>query len=491
MRGIAYQQEWTGKGGDSDGKKYKDSMADPEGCKRDIPLLKELKTNTIRVYQIDPKADHKECMEMLDEAGIYVVADLSEPATSINRKDPKWNDDLYERYTAVIDELAHYTNVIGFFAGNEVTNDKGNTEASAFVKAAVRDMKQYIKKKNYRQMGVGYATNDDAEIRDNLVDYFYCGEEDETVDFWGYNIYSWCGDSSFEKSGYDDVVKQFTGFSVPVFFAEYGCNLVKPRPFTEVKALYGDKMTPAISGGILYMYFQEDNEYGLVEIEDGKAKKLKDFESLKKQMEKVDPKGTTLDEYTAKNIELRQCPSISGTWKAHEKLPPTPNRELCECMVKSLTCKAKDDIDPEDLGDLFSSVCGMNKDACVGFSTNPKKGQYGAYSMCNPTEQLSHAYNTYYELNGKKDTACDFEGTAEIQDAEKPKDTCAALIKEAGKDGSGTVGGSDSEGSDGEDSPQGSSAASPLAIPSFNFGVLSLSAYLVCAMTAGAGMLFI
>ena len=255
-------EEWTGKGGESGGKKYKDSMADVEGCKRDIPLLKELKTNTIRVYQIDPKADHKECMELLDEAGIYVVADLSEPATSINRKDPKWNDDLYERYTAVIDELAPYSNVIGFFAGNEVTNDKKNTEASAFVKAAVRDMKQYIKRKNYRKMGVGYATNDDAEIRDNLVDYFYCGEEDETVDFWGYNIYSWCGDSSYEKSGYDKVVKQFTGFSVPVFFAEYGCNEVQPRPFTEVKALFGEKMTPVISGGIMYMYFQEDNDYG-------------------------------------------------------------------------------------------------------------------------------------------------------------------------------------------------------------------------------------
>lgn len=227
----------------------------------------------------------------------------------------------------------------------------------------------------------------------------------------------------------------------------------------------------------------------MVELDDGKAKKLKDFGAFKKQMEKVDPKGTTLDEYTAKNIELRQCPNISGTWKAHEKLPPTPNRELCKCMVKSLSCKAKDDIDPEDLGDLFSSVCGMDKEACAGFATNPKKGSYGAYSMCNPTEQLSHAYNTYYELNGKKDTACDFDGTAELDDAEKPEGNCAKLIKEAGKDGSGTVNAAPTAG-DGEGSASGTSAASPLAIPSFNFGILSLSAYLVCAMTAGAGMIF-
>lgn len=227
-----------------------------------MPLLQELRTNTIRVYAIDPKKDHSACMKLLDAAGIYVVADLGEPKTSINRDDPKWDDDLYERYTTVIDELAQYSNVLGFFAGNEVTNNKSNTEASAFVKAAVRDMKAYIKDKKYRPMGVGYATNDDAEIRDDMTDYFNCNKEEESIDFWGYNIYSWCGASSFTKSGYDVVVEDFKDFNVPVFFAEYGCNLVQPRKFTEVEAIYGDKMTPVLSGGIVYMYFQEENDYG-------------------------------------------------------------------------------------------------------------------------------------------------------------------------------------------------------------------------------------
>lgn len=201
-------------------------------------------------------------MSLLEDAGIYVVADLGEPATSINRDDPKWDDVLYERYTSVIDELAPYNNVIGFFAGNEVTNNKTNTGASAYVKAAVRDMKSYIKKKDYRTMGVGYATNDDADVREDMTDYFNCNSRDEAIDFWGYNIYSWCGDSSYKKSGYDAVVKQFKDFNVPMFFAEYGCNAVQPRKFTEVEAIYGDEMTPVLSGGIVYMYFQEDNDYG-------------------------------------------------------------------------------------------------------------------------------------------------------------------------------------------------------------------------------------
>lgn len=201
-------------------------------------------------------------MELLQDAGIYVVADLSEPATSIIRDDPKWNDDLYARYTSVIDELAPYPNVLGFFAGNEVSNNKTNTDASAYVKAAVRDMKAYIKKQDYRPMGVGYATNDDGDIREDMAKYFNCDKTENSIDFWGYNIYSWCGDSSYKKSGYDAVVKEFKEYNVPVFFAEYGCNDVTPRKFTEVAELYGDKMTPVLSGGIVYMYFQEDNDYG-------------------------------------------------------------------------------------------------------------------------------------------------------------------------------------------------------------------------------------
>jgi 1,3-beta-glucanosyltransferase GAS1 len=201
-------------------------------------------------------------MQMLTDAGIYVIADLSEPATSINRNMPIWDTTIYKRYTSVVDLMQQYTNTIGFFAGNEVSNAMNNTEASAYVKAAVRDIKKYIKDKNYRPMGVGYATNDDAEIRSDMEAYFNCGPPEESIDFWGYNIYSWCGDSSFQESGYDKRTEEFSKYTVPVFFAEYGCNEVKPRKFSEVGALYGDQMTPVWSGGIVYMYFQEANEYG-------------------------------------------------------------------------------------------------------------------------------------------------------------------------------------------------------------------------------------
>ncbi len=118
MKGVAYQQEaGTGPGGSTQtSSTYSDPLADADACKRDVPLLAALGTNTIRTYAIDPEQDHEACMDLLEEAGIYVVADLGEPSLSINRDSPAWNVELFDRYKAVVDELSKYDNVIGFFS---------------------------------------------------------------------------------------------------------------------------------------------------------------------------------------------------------------------------------------------------------------------------------------------------------------------------------------------------------------------------------------
>ena len=68
--------------------------------------------------------------------------------------------------------------------------------------------------------------------------------------------------SGFVQSVYAARTAEFECVSVPVFFSEYGCNKVTPRPFDEVLALYGSNMSQVFSGGLVYEYFQASNDYG-------------------------------------------------------------------------------------------------------------------------------------------------------------------------------------------------------------------------------------
>ena len=498
MRGVAYQQDYSGNGSTSDSQTYTDPLADADACKRDIPYLQELMTNTIRVYAINPTQSHDECMSMLADAGIYVVADLSAPVdgSSINRDDAAWNDALYERYTSVVDAMANYTNVLGFFAGNEVSNAPNNTDASAFVKAAVRDTKAYIKAQGYRTIGVGYATNDDADIRVNMADYFNCGDAASAIDFWGYNIYSWCGDSSYTESGYDVRTKEFSTYSVPVFFAEYGCNNVSPRPFTEVGALYGSKMTPVWSGGIVYMYFQEANDYGLVSISGNSVSTLADFDNLKTQLASIEPTGVNSASYSPTNTAAA-CPT-EGTddWNAKSSpLPPSPNKQLCNCMYNSLSCVVTGATDAKDYGDLFGTVCGYGDDICAGIASNASTGTFGAYSMCNSTEQLAFAFNQYYLSQNSAADACGFSGAAEVKSATTASGACETLMSEAGTAGTGVVTSSPTANAGEQASQSGSSsssgAAAPLGVPTAVSSLLPMAFIVTLGLVSGAGMILL
>jgi hypothetical protein len=484
LRGVAYQQGVSSNGSSS--ASFVDPLADASICKRDIPYFQGLGSNVIRVYAIDATANHDECMQALQDAGIYLVSDLSEPDTSINRDSPAWDATLYARYSSVIDALAKYNNVLGFFAGNEVSNNVTNTDAAAFVKAAVRDMKSYIKAKNYRQIPVGYATSDDADIRVNIEDYFNCGPTSDSAEFWGYNIYSWCGNSSYTESGYDQRTAELANYTVPAFFAEYGCNQPEPREFTEVQALYGDQMTPVWSGGIVYEYFEETNNYGLVTVDGSSVSTLADYNALSTQLASISPSGVNSASYSPTNTVARDCPATGTAWHAASSLPPTPNQALCSCMENSLACVVNPNVNTSSFGDLFGTVCGL-KSGCAGITANSTTGTYGAYSMCNPSQRLSWAFNNYFVAQKNDPSACNFNGAASTQAAASPTGSCQALFSQAGgAAGTGTVA-----------QPTGSSTttkkgdAGALLIPAFDFGLLKIGTAVLGAFITGAGMILL
>ncbi|KAF6800934.1 beta-glucanosyltransferase [Colletotrichum musicola] len=494
IKGIAYQQDTAAAGGESKTGEFKDPLADEAACKRDVPILAKAGTNTIRTYAIDPTEDHTACMKLLSDAGIYVVSDLGEPKTSINRDNPQWNTKLLDRYTAVIDELAKFDNVIGFFAGNEVSNNKTNTEASAFVKAAVRDSKKHIKDKGYRWMGVGYAANDDADIRINSAHYFNCGEQDTAIDFWGYNIYSWCGKNDMKGSGYQTQVDFFANYSVPVFLAEYGCNIpdgAEGRLFQDTTALYSKDMTDVFSGGIVYMFHQEANDYGLVKVKGNEAKPMKNYDVLASRVLAATPTAVQMDSYEPTN-KPAECPGISSSWEVSGKaLPPTPNKSLCECMVKSLSCTPKSGLKASAIGEMFGFICGADAKACSGISANTTTGVYGAYSMCDDEQKLAFVLDAYYKNQNQANTACDFDGQAQTQTPSSSDSSCSSALAsaEAANSVAATATTAPDATANPSSSASGNAAAGSLQFqPLFSFGSFAVGAYLVAAGAVGAAM---
>lgn len=82
-------------------------------------------------------------------------------------------------------------------------------------------MKDYIAKNLDRSIPVGYSAADIRPILMDTLNYFMCADDaNSQSDFFGLNSYSWCGNSSYTKSGYDVLTKDFADASIPVFFSE-------------------------------------------------------------------------------------------------------------------------------------------------------------------------------------------------------------------------------------------------------------------------------
>lgn len=110
---------------------YIDPLSSAANCTRDLPYLQQLGVNALRVYSVDSKLDHDACMKTFDDAGIYVLLDVSLPLNgSIDRASPTWSTNLLDAYVSTIDKFLPYDNVLAFNIGNEVINLPTNTDAA-------------------------------------------------------------------------------------------------------------------------------------------------------------------------------------------------------------------------------------------------------------------------------------------------------------------------------------------------------------------------
>ncbi|KAL9034691.1 MAG: hypothetical protein Q9214_006931 [Letrouitia sp. 1 TL-2023] len=325
IRGIAYQLIST------------DPLIDTEQCKRDATQMKDLNANVIRVYHVDPTADHQGCMDAFAEAGIYLFVDLDDFPTQIEQEHPIWNKTQLNAFSLVLDEFQKYDNTAGVFVGNET--QAAGSPAAPYVKAAIRDVKAYRDSKKYRKIPIGYSAADVPGNRPMLQNYLACGDNDaERAEFFALNVYEWCGDSSYDGSGYSMLVQNATEYNIPIFVSETGCRVPRPRLFTDQSAIFGPEMSNTWSGAIVYEWIEEANNYGLIsygpkvdpkestDALDGFPRSGKptpvspDYSNLKSQWATLTPPGVKLSAYSvsAGSITPPACPtSTAGGWKVN------------------------------------------------------------------------------------------------------------------------------------------------------------------------------
>lgn len=133
-------------------------------------------------------------MTMLNDAGIYLVLDVNTPLEGehLNALVPwtTYTPPYLQHVFTVLEVFSGYDNLLGVLAGNEVVFADGSEKFSPqYVKAVVRDMKNYMTKQMKRMIPVGYANGDVLAFRVSLADYLQCGEDNENLDFFGVNSY--------------------------------------------------------------------------------------------------------------------------------------------------------------------------------------------------------------------------------------------------------------------------------------------------------------
>jgi Glucanosyltransferase len=220
-----------------------------------------LGVNTIRVREVYPNANHQKCMQLLQDADIYVVISLG------NLEDEKqqriygdragsWNYERYNRFTSIIDKFERYPNVLGF-----IVDSNSSIKHPPIVKAVVRDVKSYIRRMGYRSIPVGIQ---DAGLED--LQFLGCGDQHEIADFYEFraNSNSRCRNNSLLISNIQVMADTYRNVSIPSYlystWPHFFDDCQKSGDYSDVHHIYEGPAVEVFSGGILRSWFASWNE---------------------------------------------------------------------------------------------------------------------------------------------------------------------------------------------------------------------------------------
>lgn len=114
--------------------------------------------------------------------------------------------------------------------------------------------------------------------------------------------------------------------------SEWGCIKNRPRKFEEIKALMSSEMTSVYSGGLLYEYSVEDNDYGIVTLNKNTVEKSKEF-NLYAQALKNNP-APTGSGGAASTTHAVDCPKSASNWNVDPSEVPVMPSEAEDYMKK-------------------------------------------------------------------------------------------------------------------------------------------------------------
>ncbi|KAJ9058263.1 1,3-beta-glucanosyltransferase [Entomophthora muscae] len=337
---------------------YGDPLSNQQVCLRDAPILQQLGVNLIYVKNATLRINsHGECMQVLQDAGIYVLLDL--PSSKFNITD-QYTSAVYWHYLEIADEFSRYNNTLGLMVASNVQPDY-----QPLVKAAIRDLRQNM---NGRRLPLGYSHDDILTKKLSQV-MMGCGEK---ANFFAVDISDNCEYSTLKEASM--IGKHMKPFHGPTFFSGFGC---------------------------IFNNYSAQSSLSLVDIQ-GSEVILKEeyFNAQKAIFKPFDPKDITPDYIPY----LYECAENSFV------LPPTPDESLCTCALQNLQCiasdKAKIGYGTNETATLYQRLC--QQGFCAEVKPNLKKNFYPKYSHCEFDVQLSIALDAA-KLSG---ISCHFDGLA-------------------------------------------------------------------------------
>jgi Glucanosyltransferase len=213
-------------------------------------------------------------MQRFQDAGIYVMVQLTGMSEKVFKVDSNnqvyWDYTVYQLFEREIDAFQQYNNTLGFFFLLEDFSEDLVEAFTSKIKAAVRDIRGYMKIKNYRSIPIGVEGQNHANP--SIAEFMSCSYEDSAIDFLSLSLVDLTTVSNSSQQQKNDTAKHcldslaiqdqvigvYNDYPVPIIL-HYGCPgmITGEHNFEEIQLIANH--TNHFSGQIIDYWFSNSN----------------------------------------------------------------------------------------------------------------------------------------------------------------------------------------------------------------------------------------